>query len=741
MLMKNSLYPLSSPTKDIVFIQNDIPPLRAGSYQLTATQTVPNQTPGTFSAQSEFVVQGERFSFQSDEIKSVFPPNLANGEFDGVFPHVVMNRRTLPWERSLKNGDPDPVIEHSTWLAVLLFNDDACPSPQQLTVNALIPVGTQSGTLPSTILSYGVDTLLPLGYGETFDDPCIVIDIPIADFNQIAPACLDMQYLAHIREVDTSQGVDSAVSTEQYAVVVGNRIPSLTTPSHAFLVSLENMADFLPADDGSQSPQILKGIQAVRLITYCYWSFVANDNDETLQKLLENLDTPPPGETRLTTLQMPITGTPPTPAQVSAALKEEAAGHLSPEGATVLAQNGLMMGYVPFNHHLRHGGQTFSWYRGPLAPFPIATTNSVPISDPDAANNYNPDSGLFDVSYGMAWQLGQMLALQNSGMANDLYLWKRSVTQQQALAAEQAFLQQMLPAGPFLESFLNPRASAVLSDPPPLPDSVTDWFGSLATLQGVPFNYLVPDERLLPPESIRFFYLDLNWMDALIDGAFSIGRSTTGEGSLESAHGTVVRNLARVAMRRRRRNLTAAIDNPDGPITGFVMRSQAVTGWPNLRIKAFSDAAATKEVKNLRVVTLSQDVLFCLFGDVVEAVYVREPPEQLHLGIEGGNGIYSTTLREISGPNPGQQYDGDPHGVPSPCDPTGTLAVACIPLRTDGQTVQIADAATAIRTKLVNDFAQVFPNGFTSAEYAVEMTKGVVEVEYRDSSALLGVTR
>ena len=40
---------------------------------------------------------------------------------------------------------------------------------------------------------------------------------------------------------------------------------------------------------------------------------------------------------------------------------------------------------------------------------------------PDAASAYDPQTGLFDVSYGAAWQLGQLLALQNSGLANQLY--------------------------------------------------------------------------------------------------------------------------------------------------------------------------------------------------------------------------------------------------------------------------------------------------------------------------------
>ena len=45
----------------------------------------------------------------------------------------------------------------------------------------------------------------------------------------------------------------------------------------------------------------------------------------------------------------------------------------------------------------------------------------------------------------------------------------------------------------------------------------------LRLLEQVPFCYLVPDSLLLPPESIRFFYVDRNWTDALIQGALSVG--------------------------------------------------------------------------------------------------------------------------------------------------------------------------------------------------------------------------
>src|SRR6185369_8975301 len=247
--------------------------------------------------------------------------------------------------------------------------------------------------------------------------------------------------------------------------------------------------------------------------------------------------------------------------------------------------------------------------------------------------------------------------------------------------------------------------------------------------------YLVPDERMLPPESIRFFYVDPNWVDALLDGAFSIGRASAVPTSLEAQHAPTIRRVSRARMGRRAANRrVAAPADPPTTITGVLIRSQAVSGWPNLRILGFSDAAATQTIAAIRVAPLSSDTTMCLFGGVVAAVYVREPPEQLHHGVDGTTGTYYTTLRSVNG-GPGsiaagKQYTSSTVTRITPCDPQGTHPRVCIPVRADGRTIQVSAAAAAIQARLTSDFSQTFPLGFTSAEFALELTKGVVEVEF-----------
>ena len=61
-------------------------------------------------------------------------------------------------------------------------------------------------------------------------------------------------------------------------------------------------------------------------------------------------------------------------------------------------------------------------------------------------------------------------------------------------------------------------------EPRIVPRDLRQWLARLRLLEGVPFAYLVADSELLPPESIRFFYLDRNWTDALVQGALSVAR-------------------------------------------------------------------------------------------------------------------------------------------------------------------------------------------------------------------------
>jgi hypothetical protein len=80
------------------------------------------------------------------------------------------------------------------------------------------------------------------------------------------------------------------------------------------------------------------------------------------------------------------------------------------------------LGYTALTHRIRNGEPTISWYRGPLVPFSyrkLDVYRYLPCAD--AALRYNYNTGLLDVTYAAAWQLGRLLALQSPHFTQAMY--------------------------------------------------------------------------------------------------------------------------------------------------------------------------------------------------------------------------------------------------------------------------------------------------------------------------------
>src|SRR5215469_12437256 len=92
---------------------------------------------------------------------------------------------------------------------------------------------------------------------------------------------------------------------------------------------------------------------------------------------------------------------------------------------------------------------------------------------------------------------------------------------------------------------LQARMSNPIQVAAPVPESemppyMESFLAHLRLLVGIPFDYLVPDERLLPDESIRFFYVDRSWTDRLVDGAIAVGKIGTREQAHHQGHAPAV---------------------------------------------------------------------------------------------------------------------------------------------------------------------------------------------------------
>ncbi len=185
-----------------------------------------------------------------------------------------------------------------------------------------------------------------------------------------------------------------------------------------------------------------------------------------------------------------------------------------------------------------------------------------------------------------------------------------------------------------------PVATAVTG----IPAEVRTFLARLRLLEGVPFSHLAPDAELLPLESIRFFYLDREWTDALIEGALSIGTITTADREHLQASYTDVRDVVDFEERRlRAEEGSGPIDAPANTVTGFLLRSAAVSGWPGLHVRAYNQEVPDSEVlpesdprrlRLLRLERLAPAVLLALFDGVPVVVHVEEPRQGIQFGVD-----------------------------------------------------------------------------------------------------------
>lgn len=179
-----------------------------------------------------------------------------------------------------------------------------------------------------------------------------------------------------------------------------------------------------------------------------------------------------------------------------------------------------------------------------------------------------------------------------------------------------------------------------------MPAELRSWLVRLRLLEGVPFANLVADTELLPPESIRWFYLDRRWTDALVQGALSVGTVSTDDRThLAAAYPAVRDELDAEERNVRRSRGSARFRGGAGPVSGFLLRSQAVAGWPALHVRAFDVDPAEgddarfheddpRRMRLLRLERLAPAVLLVLFDGVPTVVHVEEPRQGVQFGFD-----------------------------------------------------------------------------------------------------------
>lgn len=716
---------------DLRFYDAYVPALEAGNWSIRVEHAIEHagaplnvDADGAvvpLGAVQEVVVAAPQFAIPASAVVHRYPPPASTGRYGTVLPHVVFSDPMLPWARGMAGGGaPTP------WLALLVFAES------ELVGGESSPTRSIATTVAEFLrpVEGEVRPAIEREYDVADDDACTYIRVPAAVFREIAPRLGELRYLAHCRRSDTGDRATSAQAEDGlHAVVVANRFPAApaapdTPPvkSIVHLVSVEGLEPYLVDEPD------FGGAETVALLSLASWTFqTLPEHLEDFSGLFDALvrseyDGEAYAPEKLLLRLPPPSGVP---------------------GGDPAARR-LRDGFVPLAYHTRTGEETFAWYRGPLVPVrTTAIEKPAPFASGDAAIVYDEANGVFDLSLAAAWQIGRAAALADRTFgervldlrrrvhfvmdhllhrlesaahdADDVATARYDASAQDTLAG---LLDTMLlqtagaasaavpadadaagtdavddggggddgsgagDARAALEAFLaRPEVQARLAAVAETDlEPIARWLGRLVLLYPVPFDYLVADARLLPAESIRFFYVDRNWIGALVDGALSIGVASTRDTLLHAVlYERLVAGALEAAARERRGRGGGAPtpDAGDGPISGLLLRSAVVSGWPNLAVRPrVGDGDALLPI--LRLDHLSPDVLFCLIQGVPDAIEFAEPPEGFRFGVDDDGCV---PLRNLVAPTQegdpplGAQLPGDPMFLVR--DPTGATA-ACL---------------------------------------------------------------
>jgi hypothetical protein len=566
----------------------------------------------------------------------------AIGPFAQVLPHITLVRPSLPWFHKLPG-----TAEGVPWCALLLFRAGELPEDPQAVGQITVSTGRQ---LLDGVAGPGRPPALDPGVRLDEEDTTVdSLLVPGELFTALFPTSTEMGMLSHIREggpPDATRiaGTDPPPDENDIkAVVVANRFPSPLGGLHvAHLLSLDGFEDYL---DGKRPPPA----EGLRMVSLYSWVFEPQKEDPFdfggLVRILA-ADTHTLLRHRL-------------PATAEAPLALD----LLRQGGTVLPQR-LESGETSVVFY--RGAFTAL----PAHPLPTPGDARERMDSAGEALGYVEDLGVYDAGYAAAFSLGRNLALADTEFRGALLAFRKaarnaarrllthpdiagrtaalSMADSAALVGEnvarRGFDRLLGDRGALVTALTRPGRQIRAAGRRPAPraaragtfgvselrgalrdtrvrdtivaatedqySAVLSWLGGLARLEAVPFEHLVSDQRLLPQESLRFFYVDAAWIHAAVDGALSVGVGH----ALDAELNCLAADTREIAQ----------------PVCGVVIRSILVPHWPDTVYVGFAGEA---EVAPLRRLTVGDDILVLLFPALIDTFAIAEPPQGLHFGV------------------------------------------------------------------------------------------------------------
>jgi hypothetical protein len=665
----------------------------SGVQNLQINNTTAADSDGTLAPQ-EFEVVVPRFTIDPAIINSYYPPDGHQDE-GRILPHIVLNDPHYPWEiaAGVTNNMHSEIDNNRSmvpWVALIVFDPAELNLPALADVQALNIAGFQTdadlkkqnanGTFSMPVSDYfsripetarinyksgfnndqeGYNEILGMTTAADFIFPTknlirsLFTDSTRADLPQNKYGIEQYKYLAHVRQINTEGCPDAGVEEEGiFSIVISSRTGalrdsflqndvwtestgSLSQPriQVCHLISIEHLDSTLDSWSSSGPSD------RIGMVSLFSWVYTALPSDPvnfvtTMRNLTENQQMLRVDDHFL--------------AQLDAVNKEAAASKddsIKYQASNVLAER-LRRGYTISRWRTQTGEETSAFTRGPLVPQPVPeppAKNTIPDCSMTSQDYQilDPQTGLVDLSYASAWQLGKLLAISDTSFSAALMRFRsvvhnssadqtkmavNNMTSRMALlrsvkttiasvqgqsAGNTGQAQRVRPPATrdvisdlkdpavlpiFLhnlhQAIASNTAAGVDADGNPVPFNgfntdgpsnsdwpvIHSWLEEKLSLGGIPPQYLFPEPSFVPLESLRFFYIDDFWLDCLLDGALSVANH------LDSDDDVVRREIKKKFNNYLRDVVPEAGFKPQIPCYGFIMRSKLIKAIPDLRI-------------------------------------------------------------------------------------------------------------------------------------------------------------
>lgn len=394
-----------------------------------------------------------------------------------------------------------------------------------------------------------------------------------------------LRSLVHVRHQKEEGTVES-----QRACILGNRLPRPNSTSEVHLVSLAHAPDGHPFELTS-----LMRSDSIRLYSLFSYRFETTSEPFHLKEQLFALD--------------------------AAVINSVRKGVNKGEGI-------MHQAFVPLMHHFRTGKKRYSIYRGPLVPIDTPKTErTTGVTSSDQLIRVHAEFGLLDVSYAAAWNLGRYLALNSRTLVRALVNWKRS----HAHHYKQNNIHEYLNESSFHSLVpVQQQMREIKQAPPEIPEVLKQALGHWMRLAEIPMAYLVPDQRMLPEESLRFFKVDEAWTEAFVNGVFEVGfaglsndRQEVWEEFLKTINEALSTERARY---------------------GFLLNGQVVKDFPAMKVHGKN---MVDELIDPVRMERNGNILMAFFAEEITEVVFSIPAHSMHAEIEQSASRWFLELRPI----------------------------------------------------------------------------------------------